>query len=155
MVQKLAEKKARAAFGRAGNSWILGADTVVVLDKKVMGKPMDRMHAEAMLAVLSGRGHRVITGFCILAPSGGVAHSEAVITRVRFKRLTRKEIRGYVGTGEPFGKAGGYAIQGIGAFLVEGIIGSYTNVVGLPVSAVIQALLGAAALRNFPLILRA
>lgn len=154
VVQRLAEKKAKAAFRRTGNCWVLGADTVVVLGEKVLGKPVGREDAEGMLSVLSGQEHRVITGFCILNPSGEVAHSEAVVTRVRVRRLTREEIRGYVDTGEPFGKAGSYAIQGIGAFLVEGIAGSYTNVVGLPVCAVIQALLGAAALRTFPLTVR-
>ncbi|MEW6665940.1 MAG: Maf family protein [Thermodesulfobacteriota bacterium] len=151
VVQRLAEKKARAASGRGGDGWILGADTAVVMGEKVLGKPADRMDAAAMLSALSGREHRVITGFCLLDPSGRAVHSEAVITRVRFKWLTREEIQGYVDTGEPFGKAGGYAIQGIGAFLVEGITGSYTNVVGLPVCAVIQALLGVGALRTFPL----
>jgi septum formation protein len=151
VVRKLALKKAAAAYRIRANGWVLGADTEVVLDRRVLGKPGDRAEAQAMLSGLSGREHRVITGFCLLDPSGEAAHSESVVTRVLFKRLTRQEIRGYVATGEPFGKAGGYAIQGIGAFLVEGIRGSYTNVVGLPVCEVIQALLGAKALRAFPL----
>jgi septum formation protein len=151
VVRKLAEKKARAAFRKKGNCWVLGADTEVVLGKKILGKPADRTDAEAMLSLLSGREHRVITGFCLLDPSGEVSHTEAVVTRVRIRRLTRKEIRGYADTGEPYGKAGSYAIQGIGAYLVEGITGSYTNVVGLPLSAVIKALLGTSALGTYPL----
>jgi septum formation protein len=151
VVRKLALKKAAAAYRKKANDWTLGADTEVVLEQKVLGKPGDRSEAENMLTGLSGREHRVITGFCLLDPSGEVAHSESVVTAVRFKRLTRLEIRGYIDTGEPFGKAGGYAIQGIGAFLVEGIRGSYTNVVGLPLCEVIQALLGAKALTAFPI----
>ncbi|MBN1102638.1 MAG: septum formation protein Maf [Deltaproteobacteria bacterium] len=147
----LAEKKARTAFRKAGNRWILGADTLVVFEDRMLGKPLDEKEAAAMLSLLSGKEHRVVTGFCLLAPEGHPAHSEAVTTRVRMKRLGREEILGYIATGEPFGKAGGYAIQGIGAFMVEGISGSYTNVVGLPVCAVIKALLAAGALKNFPL----
>jgi septum formation protein len=104
-----------------------------------------------MLTLLSGKEHRVITGICILDPSGKVAHSEAVTTLVRFIKLTERQIKAYIRTGEPYGKAGSYAIQGIGAFMVESITGSYTNVVGLPLSALIQALLTVGALRGFPL----
>jgi septum formation protein len=104
-----------------------------------------------MLSLLSGKEHEVITGFCLLNPSGEMAHSEAVTTLVKMKRLDEKEINAYVAIGEPFGKAGSYAIQGIGAFLVESISGSYTNVVGLPVCALIKSLLATGALKNFPL----
>jgi septum formation protein len=147
----LAEKKARAAFQKAGNHWILGADTLVVLGDRMLGKPRDVKEAAAMLSLLGGKEHRVVTGFCLLNPEGHPAHSEGVTTLVKMKKLVRKEIQGYIATGEPFGKAGGYAIQGIGAFMVEGIAGSYTNVVGLPVCAVIKALVAAGALKNFPL----
>ena len=146
----LAEKKAAAAFSRAPNRWILGADTMVVLGKRILGKPLDRDDALDMLTRLGGREHRVITGFSILYPGGRPAHSEAVTTLVRMKSLTREEITRYIATGEPFGKAGSYAIQGIGAFMVESISGSYTNVVGLPVCAVIKALVAAGALSGFP-----
>jgi len=147
----LAEKKAMAAFLKAGGRWILGADTLVVLGDRVLGKPRDEKKAAAMLSLLSGKEHRVVTGLCLLNPEGHPAHSEAVTTLVRMKKLARREIQGYIATGEPFGKAGGYAIQGIGAFMVETISGSYTNVVGLPVCAVIKALLAAGALKSFPL----
>ncbi len=104
-----------------------------------------------MLRLLRGVEHSVVTGFCILDPSGKIAHSEAVSTLVRFKRLRQEEIDAYISTGEPFGKAGSYAIQGVGAFMVESISGSYTNVVGLPVCAVIKALISTGALKAFPL----
>ena len=103
-----------------------------------------------MLHRLSGKNHEVITGFCVLDPSGLVAHSEKVSTIVEFRDLQRKEIESYGATGEPFGKAGSYAIQGIGAFMVKGIQGSYTNVVGLPISALISALRKIGALFSFP-----
>ena len=104
-----------------------------------------------MLLLLNGKEHRVITGFCVLDPSATVAHSEAVTTLVRFKPLSEQEIEGYIRTGEPFGKAGSYAIQGVGSFMVEAINGSYTNVVGLPLCAVIKALVSAGGLECFPL----
>lgn len=147
----LAEEKAKAVRARTPNSWILGADTMVVIGKKVMGKPRDHEEGYAMLSLLSGRGHRVITGFSLLDPSGRVAHAEAVTTYVKMKHLSDEEIKAYVATGEPFGKAGSYAIQGIGAFMVESISGSYTNVVGLPLCALIKSLLAAGALKTFPL----
>lgn len=147
----LAEKKASAVRPRFKTSWILGADTVVVIDNKMLGKPEDDKEAGEMLNLLSGREHRVITGFCILSPSGRPIHSEAVTTRVLVKKLTRQEIKDYIRTGEPYGKAGSYAVQGIGAFMVEGISGSYTNVVGLPVCTLIKALISVGALESFPL----
>jgi len=146
----LAEKKAREVCQRAGGSWILGADTLVTLDALILGKPEDAEDAKAMLRLLGGKEHRVITGFCVVNPSGGLVHSKAVSTRVRFKPLSEEEISGYVETEEPFGKAGSYAIQGIGAFMVERISGSYTNVVGLPICAVIEALVSVGALKRFP-----
>jgi septum formation protein len=147
----LAEKKARQVYFSSRNAWILGSDTVVAINEKTLGKPADEMEAGRMLSFLSAREHKVITAICILNPSGETAHSEAVTTRVRFRRLTRQEIEDYVKTGEPFGKAGSYAIQGIGAFMVQSILGSYTNVVGLPLCALIQALLSVGAIKRFPL----
>ena len=146
----LAERKALAVSERAGAHWILGADTVVVLGETILGKPADRDEARSMLSSLEGKEHRVITGFSILDPQSRVAHLEAVTTLVRMKRLKRGEIEAYLDTGEPFGKAGSYAIQGIGAFLVETISGSYTNVVGMPVCALIKSLVDVGALEGFP-----
>lgn len=147
----LAEAKARAVLQKSFGSWILGADTIVVLGRAVLGKPGDEGEAFSMLRSLSGKEHKVITGFCLLSPEAKKVHSETVVTRVRFKPLTKQEILGYIATGEPFGKAGSYAIQGIGTFLVQGITGSYTNVVGLPLCALVRALLATGALRQFPL----
>jgi septum formation protein len=145
----LAEAKASAVIGKCEDSWILGADTIVVLGRAVLGKPSDEDEAFSMLRQLSGREHRVITGFCLVAPESKRPYSEAVVTRVTFKTLTKREILGYVATGEPFGKAGSYGIQGIGAFLVKGITGSYTNVVGLPLCALVNALLATDAIKEF------
>lgn len=150
----LAEAKARKAYGVSPGSWILGADTLVVLGERVLVKPRSEDGARDMLGLLSGREHEVITGFVLLSPEGDTAHREAVSTRVQFRPLSTQEIKDYVRTGEPFGKAGSYAIQGVGAFLVEGIVGSYTNVVGLPLCALIRALVNAGALRSFPLLSR-
>jgi septum formation protein len=147
----LSEQKARQVYSRTAGSWVLGADTMVVIGDKILGKPLHREDARHMLSLLSGKEHHVVTGFCLLDPLGGPAHSEAVTTRVRIKDLTESEIEGYLNTGEPFGKAGSYAIQGIGAFMVEGISGSFTNVVGLPIHAVIRALVSKGALKEFPL----
>lgn len=147
----LAEKKAKAVYSQSKESWILGADTMVVVGGRILGKPRDHEDIHSMLSRLSGQEHEVITGFCLLNPSGGMAHSEAITTLVKMKRLGEEEINAYVATGEPFGKAGGYAIQGVGAFMVESISGSYTNVVGLPVCALIKSLLALGALKDFPL----
>ena len=147
----LAEKKACQVHSKNKESWILGADTIVAMDSQILGKPEDSNRAKYMLTLLSAKEHRVITGICILDPSGNVAHSEAVTTLVRFINLKEKQIKAYINTGEPYGKAGSYAIQGIGAFMVKSISGSYTNVVGLPLSALIQALINVGALRSFPL----
>ena len=105
-----------------------------MIDKKVLGKPRHARDAARMLRLLSGRVHRVLTGLCLLTPQG--SHSEVVETRVWFRRLSRAEIAGYVASGEPFGKAGAYAIQGLASRFVERIEGCYYNVVGLPVSRV-------------------
>ncbi len=150
----LAEAKAHAVIDKCDGSWILGADTIVALGRTDLGKPADADEASSMLRQLSGREHRVITGFCLVAPESKKLYSEAVVTRVTFKVLTRKEILGYVATGEPFGKAGGYGIQGIGAFLVRRISGSYTNVVGLPLCALVKALLATGAIKCFPIAVR-
>jgi len=147
----LAEKKARSILDSSRGNWVLGADTMVVLDPVVLGKPKNGDEARAMLLRLSGKEHEVVTGFCLLDPAGQRAHAEAVVTRVKMKALSEEEIRGYVASGEPFGKAGSYAIQGLGSFMVERISGSYTNVVGLPLCALVKALVAAGALRHFPL----
>ena len=118
----------------------LSADTVVVSDSTVLGKPLDKTDAERMLKMLSGTIHKVITGFAIADSKNRVLHNEAVTTLVRVKKLADWEIGGYIKTNEPMDKAGAYGIQGIGSFMIEEIEGSYTNVVGLPVSHVLNSL---------------
>ncbi len=120
--------------------WIVGADTVVVLDNDLLGKPTDQDHAFDMLQRLSGREHKVITGFCIFDLLKNKEGLQAVVSTVRFKRVTRPEIEKYLGTGESLDKAGAYAVQGIGAYLIDSIQGSYTNVVGLPLCQMMEML---------------
>ena len=148
--RNLALLKAEEVGSREKGLWVLGADTIVVIENRVLGKPENEEDAKGMLSLLSGQEHRVITGFGILDPSGRMAHAESVITAVRFKTLNEAEVSGYVRTREPFGKAGAYAIQGVGAFMVESISGSYTNVVGLPMCALIKALVRCGAIESFP-----
>ncbi|MCA1959236.1 MAG: Maf family protein [Desulfomonile sp.] len=136
-VRRLAVSKARAVSKLYPGSWVLGADTIVVIDGRILGKPTDRREAEEMLATLSSRVHEVFTGYAILNsefPSreiSGVVRSEVLI-----RSLTPEEISGYIDTGEPMDKAGAYAIQGVGSAIVERVSGSYTNVVGLPLCEV-------------------
>ena len=146
----LAYEKAFSVAHSGVAAWILGADTVVVVDHFLLGKPKDKADAHRMLTSLSGRAHRVITGISLLNPAGKQVCSQAVSTLVRMKHLEPMEIDAYLTSGESFGKAGGYAIQGIGAFMVTSITGSYSNVVGLPLCVVIEALLAAGALAAFP-----
>ncbi|WP_285905922.1 Maf family protein [Pseudodesulfovibrio pelocollis] len=119
---------------------VLGADTIVVLGDWIMGKPADPDEALTMLTALSGRTHQVISAFCLTAP-GHDALTRAVTTDVDMRVSTEAELRAYIATGEPTDKAGAYAIQGVGTFLVTAIRGSYTNVVGLPVARVLEALI--------------
>jgi septum formation protein len=147
----MATRKAESVKKVHRNRWILAADTLVVVNKRIFGKPRDARDCRTMLSELSGKRHRVITGFCILEPSGNKSQLQAVTTMVDVKELSALEIDAYIETGEPFGKAGAYAIQGIGAFMVEGIEGSYTNIVGLPVCEVVRALLACGALQGFPI----
>ncbi len=121
--------------------WILGADTIVVLQDQILGKPESEHHAMEMLRLLSDREHTVFTGFCIMNKHKQTVIKSAVETRVWFKPVSDQEIKWYVSTKEPFDKAGAYGIQGLGAFLVRKIFGSYSNVVGLPVCEVIEALM--------------
>jgi len=148
----LAEKKGRAVTFKTEGKWILGADTIVFFKDIVLGKPSNVQEARSMLSILSGNEHKVITGFCIFDPNKRQAKTGHSVSSVRFKKLTPEEIDAYISTGEPFGKAGSYAIQGIGAFIVESIHGSYTNIVGLPVCALIKTLIEIKALENFPLL---
>lgn len=117
---------------------VIGADTVVAIDGKILGKPKDKADAYNMLKMLSGREHSVFTGVTVI--SNGKCDTFSVETRVKFFDLTDEEINDYINTGEPFDKAGGYGIQGKGSLLVEKIDGDYFNVVGLPVSKLAKSL---------------
>lgn len=129
LVRRLAAAKAAAVPDRA---LVLAADTEVVLDGRILGKPADDDDARGMLAALAGRAHDVLTGVCLRRGTDGRAATRVAKTVVRFRPLTAERIDRYVATGEPRDKAGGYGIQGLGALLVEGIEGSWSNVVGLP-----------------------
>ena len=118
--------------------WVIGADTVVVLGETILGKPKDTAEAAEMLHRLSGHSHRVITGFCIHDLRKNKEGVQAVATDVRFKRLTATEIEKYIAVGESMDKAGAYAVQGVGAYLVDSMSGSYTNVVGLPLCQTVE-----------------
>ena len=131
---RVALDKARVAAGRAKSGIVIGADTIVVLDDTVFGKPADAQDAERMLLSLSGRMHRVITGLAVMDAAKGKILTRASVTRVWFRNITRDEIIAYVKSGEPLDKAGAYGIQEKGALLVERIEGCYFNVVGLPLS---------------------
>jgi septum formation protein len=137
-VARIAEAKAHVAAVSHGDAIILGADTTVVIRGKVLAKPADRADAERMLRLLSGRTHEVFTGVCLCWHGRRLVHVEA--TRVRMAQLGDTEIDWYVSTDEPFDKAGGYAVQGLGSRFIEGIDGSYSNVVGLPISSVYELL---------------
>jgi septum formation protein len=131
-VRRLAEAKVLAVAERHPAYWIVGADTTVEIDGKLLGKPVDARDAARMLKRLSGRAHRVVSAVALARSRDGLLRSGVSITRVVFRKLTPAEIRWYVETGEPMDKAGGYAIQGRGGLLVSRIEGSYSNVVGFP-----------------------
>jgi len=140
MAMELSLGKARAATRKNRKAIIIAADTLVVLDGRVFGKPHANAQAREMLRALNGRTHSVVTGFTILDTENGKVVSRSVETMVHIRKMTLKEIDAYVKTKEPLGKAGGYAIQGMGAVLVEGIEGDYSNVVGLPLNALAECL---------------
>lgn len=137
---RLAAEKARDV-ARVGNGrFFIGADTIVVSEGEVMGKPKDAADAGRMLGKLSGTAHEVITGFSVFDRETGHEINGTVTTRVFFKPLRPDEIQAYIATGCPFDKAGAYAIQGNAAYMIRKIEGSYTNVVGLPLCEVVEAL---------------
>jgi septum formation protein len=137
-VRRLAERKARAAARGAGaeRAVVLGADTEVVLDGEILGKPADAAEARRVLSRLSDREHRVLTGVFLLDVRAGTGRGRVVGTTVTFRRLETAEIEAYVASGEPFDKAGGYGIQGAAAAFVASRDGPLDNVIGLPVAAV-------------------
>jgi len=132
LVLRLALDKATSVARRHPGAVVIGADTVVVLDGTVLGKPSDVDHARAMLRLLAGAAHRVLTGVAVVDAFSGRRRSEYEETLVWMRPYTEQEIERYLATGEPMGKAGAYAIQGRGALLVRRIEGCYANVVGMP-----------------------
>lgn len=140
--QKLAEVKAAAVAARRPDALVIAGDTVVAVPEgdgyRQLGKPQDPADAERMLSALSGREHVVVTGVALVWPGGEAAFPET--TRVRFRVLTSEQIRGYVLTGEPMDKAGAYGAQGMASGFIERLDGSYTNVIGLPIEALEEAL---------------
>lgn len=141
LARRLAEAKARSVAARFADDYILGADTVVGCGRRVLGKAADADQARTYLGLLSGRAHRVYGGVSLIAPDGR-AFRRMVVTRVTFKRLTTAELEGYIASEEWRGKAGAYAIQGRAGGFVTKINGSYTNVVGLPLSETLALLTG-------------
>lgn len=141
-VARLSLDKSREVCNRPGinGRWFIGSDTIVLYEDNILGKPENRTHAAAMLKQLSGREHRVLSGFALLDRHRNRQLVETVSTRVRFRQLTEDEIARYIATGEADDKAGAYAIQGLGVCFVAGIEGSYTNVVGLPLCRLTLAL---------------
>lgn len=139
-VKTLAAAKAGEVSEAHPDRWVIGADTIVVIDGDLLEKPRSKGEAREMIRRLSGRWHRVFTGFCVCRVAEKRFFSGAAVTRVEFKALSQEQIEWYIQTPEPFDKAGGYAIQGRGTLLVKRVVGSYTNVVGLPVCEVMDLL---------------
>ena len=131
LAERLAREKARAVAVRRPDSFVLGADTVVALGRRVLPKAADADEVRDCLELLSGRAHRVLTGVCVIAPGGREA-SRLSETRIHLKRLTATETDDYVASGQGVGKAGGYGVQGLAGGFVLDLHGSYTGVVGLP-----------------------
>jgi septum formation protein len=140
---RVAQAKAHEVAQHHPGHWVLGADTIVVTAGQILGKPRDRADAKRMLCLLSGQTHQVMTAFVLIAANGQEYRRQLVATTVIFESLSNEQIDSYLDTGEPFDKAGAYAVQGLGAALVEQVEGSYTNVVGLPLDEVLASLYAA------------
>lgn len=139
-ILEIAEKKAKAAAIDFPDENVVGADTVVVVDGKILGKPKDEKEAFSMLKSLSGRNHEVITAFSFININKNISYSDYEITKVYFKNLTDDEINWYINTKEPMDKAGAYGIQGKGAFFVEKIEGDFFSVMGFPLGKFVRFL---------------
>ena len=139
-VLRLSGEKARKVSLVYPDSWVMGADTIVIINGEVLGKPRTAGEAKEMLGKLSGQTHTVFTGFTVIRRSADILISEAVDSSVRFRDIQEDEMAWYIASKEPYDKAGGYAVQGMGAFFIREIYGSYTNVMGLPLCEVVDAL---------------
>jgi len=152
-VERVVDDKMRAVTERArggDGAAVVVADTIVVVDGDVLGKPRDVDDAERLLGRLAGRAHRVHTRYALASPEGELLAARTVTSEVWLRNASPQELSGYARTGEGLDKAGAYAIQGVGAFLVERIQGSYSNVVGLPACEVVLDLLEVGLLEAFP-----
>jgi septum formation protein len=138
MARRLAREKAAVVAARNPGRWVLGADTVVVLEGKMLGKPASPADAESMLGRLAGREHQVVTAVALVR--NGTVHEACDVTRVRFRPIGPDLIRAYVATGEPLDKAGAYGVQGVGAALIQRIEGDFFGVMGLPLRLVVDLL---------------
>lgn len=139
-VQAIALRKAREVAGRIKDGIVIGADTQVLTEDELLGKPLDKADAVRILSKLSGKTHRVITGVALVDAETGFEETWTETTLVKFRDLSKDEITDYVETGESMGKAGAYGIQGMAAAFVESIEGCYFNVVGLPLAKLVQKL---------------
>ncbi|HPQ43434.1 MAG TPA: Maf family protein [Syntrophales bacterium] len=146
-VLRLSREKALAVSRAHPGRWVLGADTIVIIDGEILGKPATPPEAKKMLGMLSGREHTVITGFALVKGGEDIVANEAIHSGVQFKDISEDEMEWYIHTSEPYDKAGGYAVQGKAAFFIKEIRGSYTNVIGLPLCEVVTAMKKAGALR--------
>jgi septum formation protein len=138
-VKRLSSDKAMVIAKKYPEAWVLGADTIVVIDGLVLGKPKNEFQAREMLQKLSGREHKVFTGFTIARLAAEIYQTKVIQSAVQFKTISPKEMKWYVACDEPYDKAGGYAVQGKGACFIKSIRGSYTNVIGLPLCEVLEA----------------
>ena len=139
-VKRLSRDKANAVAPGHPNALVLGADTIVVIDGLILGKPKNKKQAREMLQRLSNRTHTVFTGFTLVCLDAGLSKTRVVRSSVQFKNIPPDEMDWYVNCDEPYDKAGGYAVQGRGASFIKAIRGSYTNVIGLPLCEVLEEL---------------
>lgn len=140
LAKSLSLEKAKLVAKKHMNALVIAADTFIVFEGKILGKPRTETEAKEMLETISGRQHSVITGFTIIDTENNKALSKAVETKVYIRKLSSNEIDAYVESKEPLDKAGAYAIQGLGSVIVEKIEGDYFNVIGLPLSALTESL---------------
>ena len=139
-VRRLSQDKALVLAQKYPDAWVLGADTIVVIDDLILGKPKNKTQARQMLEKLSGREHKVFTGFTLARTASKITKTTVVQSAVKFKPISTEEMEWYISCDEPYDKAGGYAVQGKGACFIKSIRGSYTNVIGLPLCEVLEEL---------------
>ena len=147
-VLQTAKAKAADVSSRYPKNWVISADTIIVLSGQILGKPRDEQEARRMLCRLNNTVHTVLTGYCVCCKERDRSCSGVNETQVEFRSLSEAEIEWYLSTGEPFDKAGGYAIQGLGGVLVKRIVGSYASVVGLPLGEVVACLVDEGAVKR-------